>query len=298
MLDPSRSRFRPAVLALASAGLLALAAGCSSGSGSTGSTAGTATTAASSAKQTAVKVPSGALGQPGTIRYCSDISSPPLEFYQNGTQPAGSDIALGNAIAAELGVQPVWVNTAFSGIVPALQAGHCDAIISQLFNKPARRAVVNFVNYMYSSEAVLVRGGNPLHISGVADLCGHKVAAETGTTVTSYLSAQSAVCTAHGKQAISVQTFLRDSDALEQLGLGHVDAYGTTVETGSYDMSKSQGQFQFAGGPFGQILTGVATTKANTALNGAIAQAFAILQRNGTYQQIMSQWHLQLDMLK
>jgi polar amino acid transport system substrate-binding protein len=292
MLDPSRSRFRPAALALASAGLLALAAGCSGGSSST------ATTAASSAKQAAVKVPSGALGQPGTIRYCSDISSPPLEFYQNGTQPAGSDIALGNAIATELDVQPVWVNTAFSGIIPALQAGHCDAIISQLFNKPARRAVVNFVNYMYSSEAVLVRSGNPEHISGIAGLCGHKVAAETGTTVTSYLSAQSAVCTAHGKQPISVQTFLRDSDALQQLALGHVDAYGTTVETGSYDMSKSQGQFQFTGKPFGQILTGIATTKANTALNGAIAQAFAILQRNGTYRQIMTQWHLQLDLLK
>ncbi len=287
----SRSRFRPAVLTLAAAGLLAFASGC-------GSSGSTASTAATSGKQPAVKVPAGALGQPGTIRYCSDISSPPLEFYQNGTQPAGSDIALGNAIAAELGVQPVWVNTAFSGIIPALQADHCDAIISQLFNKPARRAVVNFVNYMYSSEAVLVRGGNPLHITGIDDLCGHKVAAETGTTVTTYLSTQSAACTAHGKPAISVQTFLRDSDALEQLGLGHVDAYGTTVETGSYDMSKSQGQFQFAGQPFGQILTGIATTKANTALEGAIAKAFAIVQSDGTYKRIMTQWNLQLDMLK
>jgi polar amino acid transport system substrate-binding protein len=286
-----RSRFPQAVLALAVAGLLAFASGC----GTSGSTGSTATT---SGKQPAVKVPAGALGQAGEIRYCSDISSPPLEFYQNGTTPTGSDVSLGNAIAAELGVRPVWVNTAFSGIIPALQAGHCDAIISQLFNKPARRAVVNFVNYMYSSEAVLVRGGNPLHITGIGDLCGRKVAAETGTTVTTYLSAQSAACTAHGKPAISVQTFLRDSDALEQLGLGHVDAYGTTVETGSYDMSKSQGQFQFAGQPFGQILTGIATTKSDTALQSAIARAFAIVQSDGTYRQIMTQWNLQLDMLK
>jgi polar amino acid transport system substrate-binding protein len=291
MLDPSRSGFRPAALALASAALLAFAAGCSSSPGTT------AATAAGSGNKPAVQVPSGALSQPGTIRYCSDISSPPLEFYQNGTQPTGSDIALGNAIAAKLGAQPVWVNTAFSGIVPALQAGHCDAIISQLFNKPARRAVVNFVNYMYSSEAVLVRGGNPLHVSGIAGLCGHKVAAETGTTVTTYLSAQSADCKARGQQPISVQTFLRDSDALEQLALGHVDAYGTTVETGSYDMSKSPGQFQFTGQPFGRILTGIATAKANTALNGAIARAFALLRQNGTYRQIMTQWRLQLDML-
>jgi polar amino acid transport system substrate-binding protein len=298
MLDPSRSPFRPAALALASAALaaaaLALAAGCSS----SGTTATTAAGPGNPGKQPAVKVSSGALSQPGTIRYCSDISSPPLEFYANGTEPTGSDVSLGNAIAAEVGARPVWVNTAFSGLIPALQAGHCDAIISQLFDKPARRAVVNFVDYMYSSEAVLVRGGNPLHISGIAGLCGHKIAAETGTTVTSLLSAQNASCTAHGKPPISVQTFLRDSDALEQLGLGHVDAYGTTVETGSYDMSKSSGQFQFTGPPFGQILTGIATPKTNTALHDAIAQAFALLRRDGTYRQIMARWHLQPDMLK
>jgi polar amino acid transport system substrate-binding protein len=281
---------RTGPLAAACAALLVLlAAGCGS---STSSTAPSAHTRA------AVKVPPGALSQPGEIRYCSDISSPPLEFYVNGTRPTGSDIALGDAIAKVLGVKPVWENTAFAGIIPALLAGHCDAIISQLFDKPSRRAVVNFVDYMYSSEAVLVRAGNPLHISGIAGLCGHTVAAETGTTVTVYLDQQSKVCTAHGKPPISVQTFLRDSDALEQLALGHVDAYGTTVETGSYDMSTRKGEFQFAGPPFGRILTGIATAKSNTALHNAIARAFAILRRDGTYQKIMTRWHLQLDMLK
>ncbi len=279
-------------LVSAGAALLALAAaGCSSSSGGSGSAVTKPATAA-------VKVPSGALGQPGEIRYCSDISSPPLEFYSNGTTPTGSDIELGNAIAAELGVKPVWVNTAFAGIIPALQAGHCDAIISQLFNKPSRRLVVNFVNYMYSSEAVLVAHGNPHHITGIADLCGLTVAAETGTTVTEYLAQQSKACTKAGKQPIKVQTFLRDSDALQQLALGHVQAYGTTVETASYDMSKAPNTFQFAGQPFGQILTGIAVNKPNTALTHAIAQAFAILQKNGTYQKIMTKWGLRLDILK
>lgn len=271
-------------LALAVAGLLA--AGCGS------------SPSATAAKTAAVKVPASALGQPGSIRYCSDISSPPLEFYSGGQQPSGSDVDLGNAIAAELGLKPVWVNTAFSGIIPALQAGHCDAILSQLFDKPARRAVVNFVDYMNSSEAVLVRKGNPHHVTGIAGLCGLNVAAETGTTVTDYLAQQSKTCTSQGKKAIAVQTFLRDSDALNQLGLGHVDAYGTTVETGGYDMSKNPGTFQIAGPPFGQIATGIATAKQNTALHRGIAQAFAALQRNGKYQKIMTKWGLKLDLLK
>jgi polar amino acid transport system substrate-binding protein len=272
-------------VAVGAAGLLAAA--CGSGPGT------------SAAKTTAaIKVPASALGQAGTIRYCSDISSPPLEFYVNGQQSTGSDVDLGNAIAAELGVTPVWENTAFAGIIPALQAGHCDAIMSQLFDKPARRAVVNFVDYMNSSEAVLVRKGNPQHLMGIGSLCGLNVAAETGTTVTDYLALQNKTCVAHGKRPIAVQTFLRDSDALNQLALGHVDAYGTTVETGGYDMSKNPGMFQIAGPPFGQIPTGIATVKQNTALHRAIAAAFAALQRNGTYQKIMTKWNLKPDMLQ
>lgn len=281
---PSISRVALTCATIGAAGLAA--AGC--GSSSSSSTMKTTN---------AIQVPAGALGQPGTIRFCSDISSPPLEFYGNGQQPTGSDIDLGNAIARELGLQPAWINTAFAGIIPALQAGHCDAILSQLFDKPSRRAVVNFVDYMNSGEAILVRMGNPGHIAGLSGLCGLTVAAETGTTIADYLTQQSKTCVAQGKRPVAVQTFLRDSDAVNQLALGHVDAYGTTVETGGYDMSKNPGMFEIAGPAFGQILTGIATVKQNTALNRAIAQAFAALQVNGTYRKIMTKWNLQLDML-
>jgi len=279
-------------LAIGAAGLLA--AGCgSSGSSSSSASAGTGTATAASAV-----LPAGALGQPGTIRFCSDISSPPLEFYANGQQPTGSDIDLGNALAAKLGVKAQWVNTAFAGIIPALQAGHCDAILSQLLDKPARRAIVNFVDYMNSSEAIMVRKGNPDHVTGLSGLCGLSVAAETGTTVADFLTTQSKSCTSSGKKPIAVQTFLRDSDALSQLGLGHVAAYGTTVESGGYDITKNSGMFELAGPPFGQIATGIATAKKNVALHGAIAAAFTALRSDGTYQQIMAKWGLSPDVLK
>ena len=78
----------------------------------------------------------------GKIVYCSDISGPPLGFFDENSQPTGSDIDLGNEIAKRLGVKAEWANTPFSGIVPALQAKNCDAILSQLFDKPARREVI------------------------------------------------------------------------------------------------------------------------------------------------------------
>lgn len=285
-----------ALAAVASAAAIAACGGSGSGSHTSGSH--TSSTGGASQQGTNAAASVGHLVQSGTIHYCSDISSPPLEFYANGTQATGSDIELGNAIAAKLGLKPVWVNTAFSGIIPALQAGHCDAIISQLYDKPARRKVVNFVDYMNSSEALLVPKGNPRHITGLSGLCGLTVATETGTTISVDLAAQSKRCTSSGKQAITDQTFLRDSDAVEQLGLGHVAAYGTTLESGAYDITKNNGRYQFAGKPFGQILTGIATRKDDPQLHAAIAHAFARVRADGKYQAIFAKWHLTGDELK
>jgi polar amino acid transport system substrate-binding protein len=277
-------------LTIGAAGLLA--AGCGSSGSSSGSGSASGGAAAGS-------VPAGALAQSGTIRFCADISSPPIEFFGDGGQtPAGSDIDLGNAIAAKLGLKAQWVNTAFVGIIPALQAGHCDAIMSQLLDKPARRATLDFVDYMNSSQAIMVAKGNPDHVNGLTGLCGLNVAAETGTTISTDLVTASKACTAAGKKPIAVQTFLRDSDALAQLGLGHVAAYGTTVETGGYDVSKTAGKFELAGPAFGKILTGIGTLKKDSALHAALATGLAAIQKDGSYEQILTKWGISADLLK
>ena len=73
----------------------------------------------------------------GKINFCSDMTSPPIEFLTPATKPEGSDIDIGNAIAQRLGVQAVWHNIPFKGLIPALLAQQCDVVISQLFDKPA-----------------------------------------------------------------------------------------------------------------------------------------------------------------
>src|SRR5690349_7583306 len=137
----------------------------------------------------------------GKIVYCSDISGPPLGFFDENSQPAGSDIDLGTELAKRMGVKAEWANTPFSGIVPALQAKNCDAILSQLFDKPARREVVDFVDYMWSSQALLVAKGNPKNIKGLEDLSGIKIAAENGTTIQSMVEEQNKKFTDDGKAA-------------------------------------------------------------------------------------------------
>jgi polar amino acid transport system substrate-binding protein len=264
--------------------------GGSTGAGSSGGSSGSATPIAS--------VPASALVQSGQLQFCSDISTPPLESYGPGHEPQGSDIDVGTEIAKRLKLKAVWKNTAFAGIIPALTARNCDAVLSQLFDKPERRKVVDFVDYLRSGQALLVPKGNPQGVQSLADLCGKKVASETGTTIADLLHAQSKKCTAAGKPAITTRLFLRDSDALQQLALKQVDAYGTTTETVSFVTAKQPDSYSTAGKPFGEILAGIATRKGNAPLHAAIAKAFASMQADGTYKKILAKWHLNLDELK
>jgi polar amino acid transport system substrate-binding protein len=273
------------------AGALGVAGcGSDSGGGSSGSSESSTTAVAT--------VPASELVQPGQLQFCSDISTPPLESYGPGHEPQGSDIDIGSEIAKRLGLKAVWKNTAFAGIIPALQARNCDAVLSQLFDKPERRKVVDFVDYMRSGQALLVPKGNPRGVRGLADLCGKKVASETGTTIADLLRAQSKRCTGAGKPAVTVRLFLRDSDALQQLGLKQVDVYGTTTETVAFVTSKQPDTFEVAGKPFGEILCGIATRKGNARLHDAIAKAFASMQADGTYKRILGKWNLGVDALK
>jgi polar amino acid transport system substrate-binding protein len=241
-----------------------------------------------------VTVPEGALVQDGQVTFCSDISAPPLTFYDAAQTPVGAEIELGNALAAELGVRANWANTSFNGIIPALQARQCDAIMSQLYIKPEREVVVDFVPYMYASNTLVVASGNTA-INGVDDLCGTKAAGQTGTTIIGYLTDQSAKCTAAGRPAVDIRQFTKDSDALQQLRLGLVDCYGTTLETAAYVLSQQPDTFRLAGEPFNRIKVGIAIRKGEQALHGALTEALAAVQKNGAYNAILAKWNLTGD---
>jgi len=263
----------------------ALLAACGSGSDpadSDGPKTGTSSTA---------KV-SGLL-KDGEISFCTDPTNPPLEFLDPSQKPVGAEIELGEALAGSIGVKARWANTAFNGIIPALQAKQCDAILAQLYIKPEREEVVDFVPYLYSSNTVLVK--EAAGISGIDALCGKKAAAGTGTTAALYFKEASAKCSG---DKVDIRLFSKDTDAAQQLKIGLVDAYGTTLETAAYMIKQQPGQFAMAGDPFGKIECGIATRKDAKDVHDAVAKALANIQADGTYDKILAEWNLTGDALK
>ena len=250
------------------------------------------------AARSATIAPPANIASAGKIVYCSDISFPPFESYTSSNKPIGSDVDLGNALAKLMGVKSVWRNTGFDGIIPALQAGQCDAIISGLYDKASRRKVVDFVDYVLLGNSVVVPKGNPKHISGLSGLSGLKVGVQSGTTLRQQLLAENKKLSAAGKKPMTVLDFPKDSDAFQQLIAGNVDAYFTVTSTAAYYGKKTGGRTEIAGPQVSALPFGIATRKNERSLHQAFAKGFAVLRKNGQYLAILKRWGVANGALK
>src|SRR5256885_16973344 len=107
---------------------MAFVFGCT-GTGAPATSAPAATTAASASASTAptasgIAAPTSLL-KPGELSNCVDVEYSPMEFSApaDPKKPVGFDVESYQAVATKLGLNQNVVNTAFDGLIPALQAG-------------------------------------------------------------------------------------------------------------------------------------------------------------------------------
>jgi polar amino acid transport system substrate-binding protein len=238
------------------------------------------------------KVAPPAVLQAGTLKICAPNDGTPPSVYHDETGAlVGSEVDLGKALAAQLGLKPDYVQSAFAAVIPTLQAKQCDVIMAQLYIKPEREQVVDFVPYLYSGTGIAVSKERPADITGMDDsLCGKKVMVAVGTTAEQLSQEQSDKCTAAGKQSIDINRNNHADVSIQQVQNGQVDAYLDTAETLGYYATKTGARIQMAGQPFGTIKIGAATLKGNTELHNAIQQALNEIEGNGTYAKIVDEW--------
>lgn len=233
------------------------------------------------------------------ITYCSPMDVPPLTFYDPNSTPSGLTVDLANRIAKDLGNKTVaWKIIPFSGMIPALLASQCDIIVAQLFDKPERRQVIDIVNYMVSSQAIVVADGNPKNIHSLEGLSGKKVAVNNGSTIKSLLDKQSADFVNSGKKPINIIIFPSDGEAFQALRLGQVDAHGTTMEAAGYYETLSQNTFKTAVPAFNKILTGFGIRKDDVKLSNAVSGILKDMQGDGSYQATFKKWNIEGDQLE
>jgi polar amino acid transport system substrate-binding protein len=243
-------------------------------------------------KQVAAEVPA-AIKKKGMLLVAADATYAPNEYVApNGTTIAGMDPDLAAALGAVMGLKVKMVNATFDSIIPGLQANKYDLGMSSFTDTKARQKVVDFVTYFSAGTSfyVAVTGGPA--IGSLADLCGHTVAVERGTTQATDATTQAASCKKGGKPTVTVSVFPDQTSANLAIQSGHAQVGMADSPVAAFIVKQSQGRFKLSGKSYGTAPYGIAIPKGN-GLDKPILDALKVLMKDGTYVSILTKWGIE-----
>lgn len=145
----------------------------------------------------------------------------PFSYINDDLTMSGFDIEVGEALAKEMGLEPVQKRIKFKGIVEGVKTGRADAAVASHTINPQRSKYVSFSTpYYYSGPQIFTRPDSK--IKTVKDLEGKEVAVAKGSTYADTAS----------KYTDKVKTYDSDITALQALSSGRHDAVITDFVTG------------------------------------------------------------------
>lgn len=276
-----------ALVALLAIGLAA----CGSSSKSSTTTSTNAGTPSVDQKVAAL-VPA-AVKSKGTLVVAADATYPPNEFIgSDGKTVIGMDADLAKALAGVMGLKASVQNATFDGIIPGLAAKKYDLGMSSFTDTKEREKTVDFVTYFNAGTSFYVKAQGGPTINTLADLCGHKVAVEKGTTQETDATAQNKKCTAAGKPGVQVLVFPDQNGANLALSSGRADVGMADSPVADYAVKKSNGQFKITGKSYGVAPYGIAIPK-NNGMAKPILAGVKALMADGRYAAILKTWGIE-----
>lgn len=288
-----------ALAAMATASVL-LVAGCSS---TTATPSATPTVAAPTIPTVEVDSAAAALlpakYKTAGINVASDIPYAPMEMFDENNKPTGFDYDLSQSIAQKLGVTVSFNKQAWDSIIPSLQAGNHDIIMSGMNDTVERQATLDYVDYFKGGFAIVVAKGNPNKVSTLLDLCGQPVTIQKATVQGDMLKALTPQCVSAGKKAVVINEYPSDPEALNALraGKGIADVMDAPIAAYAAQTAGKGQYFELitdAANPNGYepVYTGIGILKANKELTAALQAAVQSLINDGTYGKILAKWNL------
>lgn len=218
-----------------------------------------------------------------TIRVGSETTYMPFEFQdEKSKEYTGFDIELMQAIGKKMGTPIEFVSMNFDGLIPALEAGNVDVLISAMTITPERAAKVTFSDPYYKSGLSILVRKDEQNIHSVKDLEGKKIAVQIGT------SGADEAKKIPGAIVSEFNTV--DQHNMELKGKG-VDAVINDLPVNEYYVAKSgAADAKIVGDVLNSEDFGIAVTKKDPELVKNINKALAELKQNGEYEKIYVKW--------
>jgi polar amino acid transport system substrate-binding protein len=270
--------------------VFALAAGCSSGSDPASSS--TAAAAPRACQQLQAKYPS------LKGKTLTDAITPHTPGYEapdpnNPSQYVGFDIDLAQALGKCLGFSLSYKSIAFSALLPTLQSGQANLVISDIYATSTRAKAADFITYAKVFDGVLVAKGNPKHLTGInTSLCGATAAENTGFVEVPLIQNLNSACKAAGKPAPTIQLYDNNAECIQAILAGRADTYINDVNTVTQAVSAHPANLSKAGTLKLPYSIGIAVAKGDATFRSAITAALIQIQKAGTETALLKKWSL------
>jgi polar amino acid transport system substrate-binding protein len=228
-----------------------------------------------------------------TFKWCTDPTFPPMEYTTTSGKIVGFDADMAVALAKTWGGTASASKTAFPGLIPALNAKKCNAVISGIFITPDRKKQAGVVSYMHTHRVLIVKAGNPKKIHSPNQLKGLVVAVQAGTKYEEYLKALKA------KIGFTLQSYPGDNDAVAQVLLGRADAVLTQDTSFAFQAKAHPGKIAVSFTFAASDQFGIYYRKADAGTLGAqIKHGIAQLRSNGTLRKLAAKYKIPVNTVK
>ena len=228
----------------------------------------------------------------GTLSWGTSPTFAPFEFQRDG-QTVGFDVDLMAELGKRNGLQSSMLGMDFTGIIPAVQAKRIDAAVSGIYVTPARAEVIDFIPYLKIGDQIVVPKGNPAHLAGRDDLCGHHLVVAVNTQYEKTAHALSDACTAQNKPAIDLLTVGTSAIVALTLAQGRAEGAISSTSVIAAMMESAPDTFALLGEPFNtDTRLGIGLSKQNPDLRDALDASIKAMRDDGSYAALMKKWGL------
>lgn len=221
--------------------------------------------------------------QKGELTIATDATYPPFEYKQNG-EIVGFDVDLGNEIGKELGVKVTFLSLEWAGVLPALESGKADLVMSgvTITDERKQKGYVFSRPYFLSGQTIARRKGDS-RIQSLDDLKDKTASVQAETT------GQAALERA-GVPKERILKFDQLQDGLTDTRNGKSDATVADLPALKRILRQGYPELELVGDIPVKENLGIVAWKTAPELRDAVNDALGKILADGRYAKIYQKW--------
>jgi polar amino acid transport system substrate-binding protein len=227
----------------------------------------------------------------GVLNIGCEAAYVPFTYRDNSGSIVGFDVEVIGRYLEPIGVKPNFIDTQWSGVIPALYAGRFDMVPTMSYTKERLEKVLFSIPYADASQALLIRAKDTDSIKSISDMSERVLGIKLGSpgeTLKDKLADK--LKAERGAGFKDVKTYDDHPAAYLALAQGSVDGVLNTIPTLSIVLRDKPGVFSIVYNVGQSNWHGYAFRKEDTELASFINQRITDLKANGEMAKLQEKY--------